>query len=95
MEQTWSGPRERLATLVWAAFAALGLTAAGVGALWFRSAEGGNWPALLAAAVVVLLAGVGVVWFARARAWRRWRAGLDRFAERELSRRARPRTSGF
>jgi hypothetical protein len=94
MERSWNGPRERLATLVWAAFAAVGL-AAGVGALWFWSAAGGSWPALLAAALVVLLAGVGVVWFARARAWRRWLAGLDRFAERELARRGRARTSGF
>jgi hypothetical protein len=56
------------------------------GWLWFFSADDSAWKAVSLVAVLALAALVGVTWYlSRARADRRWRAALDRYAERELA----------
>jgi hypothetical protein len=55
-----------------------------VGWLWFFSAEGTPGKAIFLVAVLGLAALVGSTWYlAHARAERRWRAALDRYAERD------------
>jgi hypothetical protein len=54
------------------------------GWLWFLSADDSAWKAVPFVAVLALAALVGIMWYAsRARADRRWRAALDRYAEHE------------
>ena len=56
-----------------------------IGWFWFLSADDSAWKAVPLVAVLALAALVGVTWYAsRARADRRWRAALDRYAQQEL-----------
>jgi hypothetical protein len=63
-----------------------------IGWFWFLSADHSAWKAVALVAVLGLAALVGITWYAsRARADRRWRAALDRYAKRELAKRTYPR----
>jgi hypothetical protein len=54
----------------------------------FISAADSAWRAVSLAAVMALAALVGITWYlSRARAKRRWRAALDRYAKKELAKR--------
>ena len=73
-------------SLAWSAvFRAAGLSIFGLIVwLWLFAAEGLPWSAVSLVAVQALAALAGVVWYLpRARAERRWRAVLDRYAEQE------------
>jgi hypothetical protein len=73
-------------SLAWSAvFRTAGFSIFGlIGWLWFLSADDSAWKAVSLIAVLVLAALVGLTWYAsRARAERRWRAALDRYAEHE------------
>jgi hypothetical protein len=60
-----------------------------VGWFWFISGNDSAGRAVALVAVLVLAALADVTWYAfRARADRRWRAALDRYATRELVKRA-------
>ena len=75
-------------TLAWsAAFLAAGLATFGfVGGLWLFWAGDSAWKAVSVIAVLAPAASAGLMWQAsRARADRRWRAALDRYAERQLA----------
>ena len=62
-----------------------------IGWLWFLSADESAWRDVALVAVLALAALVGITWYAfRARADRRWRAALDRYAEQELAKRTHP-----
>jgi lysophospholipase L1-like esterase len=80
--------RQKPGVVVWlAALCAVAVLGAGIaGEVWLRPAEGGNWQALLPAALLALAAVLGIVWLARARAARRWNAAVDAYAEREIAR---------
>jgi hypothetical protein len=55
-----------------------------IGWFWFLLAGDSVWKAVAFVAVPGLAAVVGITWYAfRARADRRWRAALDRYAEQE------------
>ena len=55
-----------------------------IGWYWFFSADDSSWRAVPLVAVLGLAALVGITWYAfRARADRRWRAALDRYAQQE------------
>jgi hypothetical protein len=57
-----------------------------IGWLWFLSADATVLRTVSLVAVLALAALVGIMWHAsRARADRRWRAALDRYAEQELA----------
>jgi hypothetical protein len=57
-----------------------------IGWLWFLSADDSARKAVPLVAVLGLAALVGITWYAsRARADRRWRAALDRYAQQELA----------
>jgi hypothetical protein len=77
--------------LVWSA---LGRTArlsifGFVGWFWFFSGNDSAGRAVALVAALVFAALSGVMWYAsRARAARRWRSALDRYATRELAKRA-------
>jgi membrane protein YdbS with pleckstrin-like domain len=59
-----------------------------IGWLWFIWADDSAWKAVSLVAVLALAALVGITWYlSRARADRRWRAALDRYAEREQAKR--------
>jgi hypothetical protein len=76
--------------LVWSAvFAAAGLFVAGlIGWLWFLSADPSAQIAIALAAVLALAGLAGLSWYlSRARADRRWRAALDRYAGQEQAKR--------
>ena len=61
------------------------------GGLWIASAAGLSWKAASLVAVAALAAVAGMTWYAsRARADRRWRAALDRYAERQMADGAHP-----
>jgi formate hydrogenlyase subunit 3/multisubunit Na+/H+ antiporter MnhD subunit len=80
-------------SLAWsAAFSAAGLFCFGfLGGLWLFWAGAPAGKAVSLAAVLTLAALVGVTWFlSRARADRRWRAALDRYAERQMADGAHP-----
>jgi hypothetical protein len=63
-------------------FSALGL----VGWLWLIWAGDSTWQGVSLAALLTPVALVGIPWYmSRARAERRWRAALDRYAEQELA----------
>jgi high-affinity Fe2+/Pb2+ permease len=54
------------------------------GWLLFLSANASGWRAVSLVAVLALAVLAGIIWYAyRARADRRWRAALDRYAEQE------------
>jgi hypothetical protein len=74
--RTWSA-------VFWAAqFSALAL----IGWLWLIWAGDSTWQGVSLAAVVAPVTLVGIPWYlSRARAERRWRAALDRYAEQELA----------
>ena len=75
------------ASLAWSAvFRAAGLSIFGLVAwLCLFSADGPAWRAVSLVAVLALAGLAGVAWYLpRARAERRWRAALDRYAERQL-----------
>ena len=75
-------------SLAWSAvFLAAGFSIFGlVGWLWLFSADGPTWRAVSLGAVLALAAVVGSTWYlSRAHADRRWRAALNRYAERELA----------
>jgi hypothetical protein len=77
----------RWVALAWpAAFAIAGLTIVGsAGWLWFFSAADSTWGAVPLVGVVAL---AGITWcVSHARADRRWRAALDRYAEQEQAKR--------
>ena len=77
-------------SLVWSAvFRAVRLLVFGIfGWLWFFSADDSAWKVVSLVAVLVLAALVGITWYlSRARANRRWRAALDRYAKLELTKR--------
>jgi hypothetical protein len=57
-----------------------------VGWLWLISTGDAAWKAAAPVAVVAVAALAGITWFlSRARAERRWRAALDRYAKQELA----------
>jgi hypothetical protein len=63
-----------------------------LGWLWLSWAEGPAWKAASLVAVLALAALVGVAWYLpRARAERRLRAAVDRYAEQEQANGTRPR----
>jgi hypothetical protein len=63
-----------------------------LGWLWFVSPDDSAWKIVSLVAVPALAALVGVTWFlSRARADRRWRAALDRYAQQELAKGTHPR----
>ena len=73
-------------SLAWSAvFRAVGLSILGfIGWPWFVSADDSAWKADSLVAAVALAAVVGSTWYLRrARAARRWRAALDRYAEQK------------
>jgi hypothetical protein len=75
-------------TLAWsAAFLAAGLSTFGfIGGLWLSAAGDSAGRAASLVAVSALAALAGMAWCAsRARADQRWRAALDRYAERQLA----------
>ncbi len=56
------------------------------GGLWLASAADLSWKAASLVAVLALAALAGMTWYSsRARADRRWRAALDRYAEQQLT----------
>jgi hypothetical protein len=62
-----------------------------IGWFWFLSADDSAWKAVPLVAVLGLAALVGITWYAsRARADRRWRAALDRYAQQEQAKGAQP-----
>ena len=78
--------RSRGMALVWSAvFRTARLLIFGlIGWLWFVSADDSPWNAVSLAAVLALAALVGITWYlSRARADRRWRAALDRYAQQQ------------
>ena len=80
--------RSRRTSLAWSAVsrAARLLFFGLIGWLWFASADDSEWKAVSLAAVLALAALVGITWYlSRARADRRWRAALDRYAQQELA----------
>ena len=55
-----------------------------IGWFWFLSADDSAWRVVSLVAVVALAALTSITWYAvRARADRRWRAALDRYAQQE------------
>jgi hypothetical protein len=63
-----------------------------IGWFWFSSADGPAWKAVSLVAVLALAALVGVAWYLpRARAERRWRAAVDRYADEEQAQGTYPR----
>jgi len=56
------------------------------GGLGFRLASAGTVQALAAISSIMLGAMFGIFWYARACRERRWRAALDAYAERQISR---------
>ncbi len=81
----------RPASLAWSAFSrAARLSTFGfIGWFWFLSDSA--WKTVSLVAVLGLAALVGITWYAsRARADRRWRAVLDRYAEQELTKQTHP-----
>ena len=55
-----------------------------IGWFWFLAADDSVWKVVALVAVLALAALVGIMWYAsRARADRRWRAALDRYAQQE------------
>jgi hypothetical protein len=86
MEKNQTGrPEAMFVVLLAAIYAAAVLAVEMVDALWFRPDAGRAHQVLLAAAVFALTAALGTVWRSRARA-ARWKAALDRYAEREAAR---------
>lgn len=84
----------RRASLAWSAGArsARLLIFGLLGWLWFLSGDDSPWRAASLVAVLALAAVVGITWYlSRARADRRWRAALDRYAEQEQAKGTRPR----
>ena len=80
--------------LVWSAvWAATGLLLAwSIDWVWFLSADESARKAMALAAVPVLGGLAGLAWYlSRARADRRWRAALDRYAGQEQAKRTYPR----
>ena len=75
----------RAALAWWAVFPTVGLSLFGfIGWLGFASADGPAWRADPLVAVLALAAVVGSTWYlSHARAERRWRAALDRYAEQQ------------
>jgi hypothetical protein len=64
-----------------------------IGWFWFLSADDSGSKAVPFVAVLALAALVGITWYAaRARADRRWRAALDRYAEQEEAKQTHQRT---
>jgi hypothetical protein len=62
------------------------------GWFWFLSADDSAWKAAPLVAALALAALVGITWYAsRARADRRWRAALDRYARQEQAKGAHSR----
>jgi hypothetical protein len=81
------------ARLAWSAvYRVSGLLIFGyIGWLWFLSSGGSARRAVSLIAVLALAALVGITWYlAAARAERRWRAALDRYAEKEAAKRDSP-----
>jgi hypothetical protein len=77
-------------SLAWSAvFRAARLAIFGfMGWLWFSSADDSAWKAVSLVTALALAALIGITWFlACARAQRRWRAELDRYAELEEAKR--------
>lgn len=63
-----------------------------IGWFWFLLTDDSAWRAISLVAVLAVAALVGITWHAsRARADRRWRAALDRYAEREAAKWAQSR----
>ena len=63
-----------------------------IGWFWFLSADDSAWRTVSLVAVVALAAVVGITWYlSRARADRRWRAALERYAQLQLAKRTHPR----
>ncbi len=80
--------------LAWSAvFSAAGLSTAGfIGGLWLAAAGEPVGRAVSVVAVLVPAALAGFTWYAsRARAERRWRVALDRYAEQEMAKGTHPR----
>ena len=92
--------RSRGMSLAWSAvFRAVRLFLVGFfGWLWFVSADDFPWKAVSLAAVLAVAALTGITWYlSGVRAERRWRAGLDAYAEKEQAKgtnssRARPQS---
>ena len=69
-----------------------------IGWLWFVSGDESAWRAVSLAAVLAVAALTGITWYlSGVRAERRWRAGLDAYAEKEQAKgtnssRARPQS---
>jgi hypothetical protein len=63
-----------------------------IGWPWFFSARGAAWRADAPGAALALAAVIGCLWYlSRARAERRWRAALERYAEQEQAKATLPR----
>ena len=63
-----------------------------IGWFWFLSADDSAWKAVPLVAALGLAALVGITWYAsRARADRRWRAALDRYARQDQAKGAHSR----
>ena len=76
----------RQTTLVWSALRRTSrLSTFGfIGWFWFLAAENSEQTAVSLVTVLALAVLAGIIWYAfRARADRRWRATLDRYAEQE------------
>ncbi len=81
-------------TLAWPpALVSTGLCFVGfVGWLWYFSAGDSAHGAICLVGILTLAALAGLAWYAsRARAYRRWRAALDRYAQKELTKRTNSR----
>jgi hypothetical protein len=65
---------------------ATALSIGAIGGPWFPPAGDQGWRVLLAAVVVVLIALLQFVGLRRARSTRRWKAALNAYAEREITR---------
>jgi carbon storage regulator len=69
---------------------ALILGSGGADALWLWPPQAEQASVLLASVVLVLTAVLGFIWLRGGRARRRWLAGLDNYAAREMARAAEP-----
>lgn len=79
----WRAPLARSAGLFIVGF---------VGWLWFSPAGDSAWRPISLVAVTALAGVVGTSWYiSRARAERRWRAAMERYADQELAKDTHPR----
>jgi hypothetical protein len=81
-------PTAYFGQLLWIVSGAAWAAALLIGGLWLVWADDPGWKAIPLAAALASTMAAGIMW-QQSRARRRWRAALDAYAERELSRQRR------